>query len=384
MKRRDFIKNTTIAGAGGLVVPMALSGSMMHGSQISSRSGRVSIIHAVDAHAAGMHARVVIGGVGALDPAGATMRDKLDYFVSNDDWFRRLMLREPRGFPTAFVNLVIPPTQPGAHAGYLIFGVGGADPTPPVKGPLFGLPGFHMVSGSNTIATATVLLETGVIPMQEPITDFILESPTGLVPISARCASGRVLEVTVEMGPVYATQTDVQIDVPGRGKIRVDIAGGRLLAEAASLGLALEAKHAKELARVGNEITAAARNQLDPAYRAGATILTGPAKDPRNHGRQAFVMGPVLDRSPCGSCLTCRLAAMHATGELKVGEEFRAESVLDTVMTGRVVRETTVEGRSAIITSIAGRAWITGHCDYVVAPDDPFPTGFTVGDIWST
>ncbi len=184
------------------------------------------------------------------------------------------------------------------------------------------------------------------------------------------------------MGPAYATQTDAQIDVPGRGKILVDIAGGRLITEAAPLGLVLDAGHAKELVRVGNEITAAARNQLEPGTRVGATILTGPAKDPRNQGRQAFVMGSILDRSPCGSCLTCRLTAMHAKGELKVGEDFRTESVIDTVMVGRIVRETTVEGRRAIITSIAGRAWITGHCDYVVAPDDPFPTGFTVGDLW--
>ena len=348
-------------------------------------------IEAVDAHASGMHGRVVLGGVGILDVPGATMFEKKQYLERHQDWFRRLMLREPRGFPTAMVNLVLPPCHPEADAGYIIMEQSAYYPP---------------MSGSNTMCVATVLLETGVLPMTEPVTHITLEAPAGLIRVRAECANRRVTGVTLENVPAFATHLDHPLEVPGLGTVMVDVAWGGMfyvISEAAALGLRLEPDEGRDLVRVGEQIKAAAREQIRVQHPENPDINTieiglfwGPPKNPANSARNTVVVttgnfdadrpstwSAILDRSPCGTGTCARMATLHARGQLPLEQDFRHEGILDTIFTGRLLRQTTVGPYPAVVPTISGRAWISAYARYVLAPDDPFPEGFTVGDIWA-
>lgn len=347
-------------------------------------------IRAVDAHASGAPGRVVLGGVGILDVPGDTMLAKKQYLEQHRDWLRTFMLKEPRGMPSSCLDLVLPPTDPAADVGVVIMEQAAYYPP---------------MSGSNTMCIATVLLETGVVPMQEPETRLTIETPAGLVAVRARCERGRVLGVTFANVPAFATHLDAKIEVDGIGALTVDVAYGGmfyLLVEAAAVGLALEASEAGDLMRLGEQVKHAAREQLDVVHPANpsidhleSTLWWGPPKDPANHGRNAVVVstGTVdpdhpsswnayVDRCPCGTGTSARLAVLHARGEIAPGEEYRHEGILDSVFTGRIVDIVEVGGHPAVVPEITGRAWITGFAEYVLADDDPYPTGFTLADIW--
>ena len=344
-------------------------------------------IQAVDAHAAGEPGRVIVGGV--LDVPGATTFDKMTWLQANGDDLRRLMLREPRGYPAANCNLVLPSTNPDAAAGYVIM-------------EQVEYPGM---SGTNTICTATVLLETGMVPMVEPITDLVLESPAGLIRLRCECHDGKVTSVTFRNVPAFATHLDTPIEVPTLGTVVVDVAYGGMfyvIADAEPFGLRLTPDEGRDITRITELVKAAAAEQLpvvhpDQPGFAGITIgqLSGPAHDPSNSGRNVVTVSTgkldfarpsswtgAIDRSPCGTGTSARMAVLHAKGRLKIGEAFRHEGVLGTVFTGHLVEETTIGPYRAVVPTITGTAWITGLATYVVDPSDPFPEGFTIGDIW--
>lgn len=344
-------------------------------------------IQAVDAHAAGEPGRVIVGGV--LDVPGATTFDKMTWLQANGDDLRRLMLREPRGYPAANCNLVLPSTNPDAAAGYVIM-------------EQVEYPGM---SGTNTICTATVLLETGMVPMVEPITDLVLESPAGLIRLRCECRDGKVTSVTFRNVPAFATHLDTPIEVPTLGTVVVDVAYGGMfyvIADAEPFGLRLTPDEGRDITRITELVKAAAAEQLpvvhpDQPGFAGITIgqLSGPAHDPSNSGRNVVTVSTgkldfarpsswtgAIDRSPCGTGTSARMAVLHAKGRLKIGEAFRHEGVLGTVFTGHLVEETTIGPYRAVVPTITGTAWITGLATYVVDPSDPFPEGFTIGDIW--
>jgi proline racemase len=346
------------------------------------------MIQVVDAHAAGEPGRVIVGGV--LDVPGATMYDKMVYLRTNADHLRKLMLREPRGYPATCCNLILPPTRPEADAGYVIMEQA-------------EYPGM---SGTNTICVATVLLETGMLPMREPVTELTLEAPAGLIRVRADCQNGKVRQVTFQNVPAFAAYLDKTIEVPHLGKVSVDVAYGGMfyvIAEAAQFGLRLVPEEGGEIVRISEMIRAAAREQLpvvhplQPGF-AGITIsqLTGPPHSPAAHARNVVTVSTgefdwerpatwkgAIDRSPCGTGTCARMAVLYAKGKLKLGEDFRHEGILGTVFTGRLIEETQVGGIPAVIPALGGQAWITGFTSFVVDPDDPFPEGFTVGDIWS-
>lgn len=341
----------------------------------------------MDAHACGEPGRVIIGGV--PDVPGGTMFEKREYLAQHDDGLRKLMLREPRGYPAANCNLVLPPTDPRADAGFVIM-----EQTE-----------YPPMSGTNTICVVTVLLETGMLPAQEPVTRLALETPAGLVAVEAEVAEGKVTRVTFENVPAFAVHLDAPVEVRGLGTVKVDVAYGGMLyviADAVALGLRLEPAEARDLVRVGEMIKAATREQLpavhpeNPAI-AGVTIaeLTGPPTQPGAHAKNAVVVSTgqldwsrpeswtgALDRSPCGTGTCARMAALHAKGKLPLGQDFVHEGILGTTFTGRLIRETRVGTYPAVIPALSGRAWITGFAEYVVDSEDPFPEGFTVGDIW--
>jgi proline racemase len=345
------------------------------------------MIQAVDVHAAGEHGRVIVGGV--LDVPGATMFDKMTWLRSNADDLRLRMLREPRGSPAANCNLILPTTHPDADAGYVIM-------------EQVEYPGM---SGTNTMCVVTVLLETGMLPMIEPTTELTLEAPAGLIRVRADCAGGKVRGVTFRNVPAFATHLDASVEVPQLGTVTVDVAYGGMfyvIADAARFGLRLTPDEGRDIVRISEMVKAAAAEQLPVSHPdqpgfAGITIaqLSGPAHDPANHMRNAVTVSTgaldwdrpstwtgAIDRSPCGTGTSARMAVLYAKGELTLGADFRHEGILGTVFTGRLVEETTIGQYRAVVPEISGQAWITGFASYVLDPTDPFPEGFTVGDIW--
>jgi proline racemase len=285
--------------------------------------------------------------------------------------------------------LILPSANPAADAGYVIM-------------EQVEYPGM---SGTNTICVATVLLETGMLPMTEPVTELTLESPAGLIGVRADCVGGKVRAVTFRNVPAFVTHLDTPVEVPHLGTVAVDVAYGGMfyvIAEAEPLGFRLTPDEGRDIVRVSEMIKAAAADQLPVAHPeqpgfAGITIaqLSGPPHDPANHRRNVVTVSTgaldwekpstwtgAIDRSPCGTGTSARMAVLHARGELGLEEDFRHEGILGTVFTGRLVEETRVGAIRAVVATITGSAWITGFASYLVDPEDPFPEGFTVGDIW--
>lgn len=347
-----------------------------------------AVIHAVDAHAAGEPGRVIVGGVDGIP--GGTMFEAMSWLQANRDDIRLRMLREPRGYPAANCNLILPSSHPEADAGYVIM-------------EQVEYPGM---SGTNTMCVVTVLLETGMLPMTEPSTELTLESPAGLIRVTAECEDGKVRSVTFRNVPAFATHLDASVEVPHLGTVTVDVAYGGMfyvIADTGQFGLRLTPDEGADIVRITEMVKAAASEQLpvihpqQPGF-AGITIgqLSGPAHDPANSRRNVVTVSTgtldwerpatwtgAIDRSPCGTGTSAKMAILHARGELRVGDAFRHEGILGTVFVGNVVEETTVGPYRAIVPSITGQAWITGFASYVVDPTDPFPDGFTVGDIWA-
>lgn len=350
----------------------------------------MKLIRAVETHVAGNAGRVVIGGVGDLAVPGDTMYARRLHMQTHMDWFRTLMLKEPRGGPHDTVNLVLPPCDPEADVGLIIIEQG---------------PYYPVMSGGLVMSVVTVLLETGRLPITGPVTKVVLDTPAGLVTARATCRGDRVSEVRLVNVPSFVTHLDAVVTVPGLGQVTVDIAYGGMfymLVEAAGLGLEIEPNSAGELMSIGEQIKNAAREQLGVQHPQHPevdlleqTLWWGPPHDPTNHGRNTVVLssGPprpsgeaspraVLDRCPCGTGTSARMAVLHARGDLEIGEEFRHEGILDSVFTGRITETTTVGARAAIVPEIGGSAWITGFSDWIVRDDDPYPTGFTIADLW--
>ena len=346
-----------------------------------------SMIQAVDAHACGEPGRVIVGGV--LDVPGATMFEKMRHLEAHADGLRQRMLREPRGYPAANCNLILPPTRPEADAGFVIM-------------EQVEYPGM---SGTNTICVTTVLLETGMLPMREPVTELSLETPAGLIRVRAECAGGKVRRVTFENVPAFAVYLDRPIEVPHLGTVTVDVAYGGMfyvIADAPALGLTLVPEEGRDITRVSEMIKAAAQEQLPCAHPeqpgfSGVTIaqLSGPPSRPDADVKNAVTVSTgkldwsrpatwtgVIDRSPCGTGTCAKMAVLHAKGRLALDRDFRHEGILGTVFTGRLIADTRVGPYPAVVPTLSGQAWITGFSGYVVDPDDPFPDGFTVGDIW--
>jgi proline racemase len=346
------------------------------------------VIEAVEAHAAGEHGRVIVGGV--EDVPGASMFEKMSWLQVNRDDIRLRMLREPRGYPAANCNILLPPAHPDADAGYVIM-------------EQVEYPGM---SGTNTICVTTVLLETGILPMSEPVTELTLEAPAGLIRVRAECKNGKVHSVTFRNVPAFATQLDTPVDVPQLGTVTVDVAYGGMfyvIADAEPFGLRLTPDEGRDITRITEMIKAAATEQLpvthpDQPGFSGITIgqLSGPPHDRENSRRNVVTVSTgqldwskpstwtgAIDRSPCGTGTCAKMAVLHAKGQLDLNEDFRHEGILGTVFTGRLVEESRVGDYRAVIPTLKGTAWITGFSRYVVDPEDPYPDGFTVGDIWA-
>jgi trans-L-3-hydroxyproline dehydratase len=317
---------------------------------------------------------VVVDGVPA--PPGETVFEQMQA-LQRDDSLRRFLLREPRGSVATHANLIVPATRDDCEAGYIIM-----EPTE-----------YPAMSGSNTICVATVLLETGRVPMHEPETTLRLEAPAGVVEIRAACRDGRVESVELTNVPSFAMQLDTALEVAGLGTITVDVAFGGMwyaIADAAELGFAVEPHEARELSRVGELIRAAAREQLPCVHPeqpeiSGVSIvqIAAPWQGVGAVTRNAVVVAPGrLDRSATGTGLSARMAVLHARGLMRVGDAMTHASAIGSTFDGRIVDEANVGGRPAIVPAIRGSAWITGVAELYVDPADPFPEGYLLSDTW--
>jgi proline racemase len=334
------------------------------------------VIHVVSCHAEGEVGDVIVGGV--APPPGDTLWAQ-SRWIAEDQTLRNFLLNEPRGGVFRHVNLLVPPKDPRAQAAWIIM-----EPThtPPM-------------SGSNSICVATVLLETGIVEMQEPETRFILEAPGGLVAVTAACRGGKAESITVKNVPSFVDRLDAPLEVEGLATLTVDTAyGGDTFAivEAEALGFALTADEARELSELGVRIAHAASDQLgfrhpeNPDWaHVSFCLFAGPLSrtDTGLVGRNAVAVDPgKIDRSPTGTAVSARMAMLHARGLMQVGEGFRARSIIDSEFHGRIEAEAKVGEKAAIVPSVTGRAWITGTHQYLLDPDDPWPEGYRIGDTW--
>jgi proline racemase len=326
------------------------------------------VFGAVDSHTEGMPTRVITSGVGVLP--GATMFERMRHVVTQRDDLRTLLMFEPRGHAAMSGAILQPPARPDADVGVVFIEVSGCLP----------------MCGHGTIGTATVLVETGMVEVREPVTVIRLDTPAGLVEASVEVDGGRARSVTLMNVPSYLHLRDAPVRVPGLGEIVVDLAfGGNFYAllPAASAGLKVEPELHDALIGTGLKIMDAVNEQLDFAHPENPgisecchVVFTEPA-DGSRPARSAIAIHPGwLDRSPCGTGTSARMAQLAARGELGLDEDFVHGSLIGRSFTGRLTGRTTVGGFAAVIPSVRGQAWLTAIGNYLLDPEDPFPAGF--------
>lgn len=333
-------------------------------------------IEIVGCHAEGEVGDVIVAGVDA--PPGDTLWAQ-SRWIAEDDHLRQFVLNEPRGGVFRHVNLLVPAVHPDADIGFIIM-----EPcdTPPM-------------SGSNSICVATVVLETGIVPMREPATELVLEAPGGLVRAIAKCRNGKVESVRIHNVPSFAHKLDQAIEVAGTGTVTLDTAFGGdsfAIVDAAALGFDLLPGEARQLADLGVQITAAANEQVgfahptNPDWRhLSFCLFAGPLRrqDGELTTRHAVAIRPgKIDRSPTGTGVSARLAVLHARGQMQVGERLVATSIIDSTFIGSIESQAIIGDTAAIVPSVEGRAWTTGRKELWCDPDDPWPEGYRVADTW--
>jgi proline racemase len=333
-------------------------------------------IHVVSCHAEGEVGDVIVGGV--APPEGTTLWEQ-SRTIDRDQTLRRFMLNEPRGGVFRHVNLLVPAKNPLAQLGWIIME---PEDTPPM-------------SGSNAICVATVVLETGILEMKEPTTELVLEAPGGLIRVTAHCRDGKVEHVRIVNVPSFADRLSAPLEVEGVGTLTVDTAYGGdsfVIVDAKALGFEIRPDEARDIAEIGVRITRAANEQLPFSHpenkdwhHISFCQIAAPVsvEDGILTGANAVAIRPgKIDRSPCGTGCSARMATLHARGQLKVGESFVGRSIVGSTFTCRVEADAEIAGRPAIRPSVGGQAWITGLHQHMLDPTDPWPEGYRLADTW--
>lgn len=346
------------------------------------------VVETVEVHAAGEAGRVITNMGHLIE--GDTMAERFEFVKANMQDFRRFILREPRGYPALCGVFITPPVNEGSDYGIIVLENGA----------------FTPMSGSNTICSVTAMLETGRVPMIEPVTVVRLDTAVGTVTVKAHCKSGKVTAVEIENVPAFVVHKDFPLEVHGYGVIPTDIIfGGQFFAQGdlAHYGLSVDPNRGKELTRVGALVKAACDEQVTVSHPHNPDVNTvnliymhegdpTPGKPARNamtvtqgniNVHDPSTLTGALDRSPCGTGTCARLAGLHARGLLAVGEELISESPIGTQFIGRILGETKVGNYDAILPSITGTGYVTGTAQWTLDSYDPFPEGFTLSDIWA-
>ncbi|AVO38923.1 trans-3-hydroxy-L-proline dehydratase [Pukyongiella litopenaei] len=339
----------------------------------SSRS-----IHVISAHAEGEVGDVIVGGV--APPPGDTLWDQRSH-IARDGTLRDFVLNEPRGGVFRHVNLLVPPKDPRADAAFIIME---PEDTPPM-------------SGSNTICVATVLLDAGILPMTEPVTELLLEAPAGLVRVRADCRDGKARRITLRNVASFAQALDMPLEIDGIGTLRVDTAFGGdsfVIVDAQAAGFAIEPEEARAIAETGVKITAAANEQIGFSHpenpdwaHISFCLFAGALRDTPDGfaARSAVAIRPgKVDRSPTGTALSARMAVLARRGIMRRGQVLEARSIIGSTFAGRIAEMAEVAGAPAIIPEVSGRGWITGTHQHLLDPDDPWPGGYRLSDTWGT
>jgi proline racemase len=348
----------------------------------------VLTLEAIEVHAEGEPGRVITSAAELV--RGSTMVERFDYCRAELEPVRQLILHEPRGYPGLCAVFILPPVSPGSDFGMIVLEQGG----------------FTPMSGSNSICAVTAVLESGWLPMVEPVTDVTIDTAVGTVQAQAVVSGAKVRSVTVRNVAAFVIALDLPLSVPEFGTVPVDIAfGGQFFvqARAADLGLTLDPDRGREIARAGALLKIAARDQVpvrhpvNPAIDAiNLVMLHTGDRSPDHEDRNTVVLSNgvlraddprtwtgALDRSPCGTGTCARMAALHARGQLAIGERFSHRSILGSEFIGELTGTTTVGSFPAVLPTITGTAWVTGHSRWVLDDTDPYPAGYTVGDIWA-
>ena len=323
---------------------------------------------AVDSHTEGMPTRVITGGMGVIP--GATMNDKRLHFIEHLDDVRLFLMNEPRGHAAMSGAILQPSTRPDADWGVIYIEVSGCLP----------------MCGHGTIGVATVLVETGMVEVLEPVTTIRLDTPAGLVIARVAVTDGHADSVTIENVPSYSLRLDDSVEVPGYGTVPYSLAfGGNFYAmvDLDAVGIGFDRSNQQEILQAGLAIMNAI-NATDPPEHpfidgvdhCHHVEFIAPGSTAQ-YSRHAMAIYPGwFDRSPCGTGTSARMAELWARGELDLDQDFVNESFIGSRFTGRLIGETTVDGIPAVIPTVTGRAWVTGIGQYVLDPADPFPVGF--------
>ncbi|RLE36111.1 proline racemase [Candidatus Acetothermia bacterium] len=330
------------------------------------------VIFTIDTHTEGEPTRTVIGGIPNIP--GDTIAAKMQYLKENADSLRTMLMYEPRGNEVMSGAILTPPCDPQADMGVIYIEVGGYLP----------------MCGHDTIGCCTAMVEAGIVPVHEPVTKITLDTPAGLVETAVAVEDLVAKSVTFRNIPAFLYKADVTVDVPSYGRVTMDIAyGGNFyaLVEAEKMGLVISPERAGELIRAGIAVRDAVNAQLDvrhpeKPFIAGLTHVEffGPPTHPQAQAKNAVIIPPgSIDRSPCGTGTSAKVATLYTKGELNLGEDYVHESIIGTTFVARAVETTTVGNLPAVIPEITGRAYVTGLHQFVVDPDDPLKQGFLLG-----
>lgn len=328
--------------------------------------GRLTVI---DSHAAGEPFRVVVDGLPEIP--GATVPDRRRHARENLDHLRRALMWEPRGHADMYGGFIGPPASPDADLAVLFL----------------HNEGFSTMCGHGIIALSKVVLETGIFPATEPETTLHIDTPAGLVVAISAVDGGRVSRTRFRNVPSFAVDLDAEVEVPGFGAVRYDLAfGGAFYAIVDAGDLGLDLADPSSLVTAGRAVKEAITgsreiehpDQPDLGFLYGV-IFTGPPHDRSHHSRNVCVFADgEVDRSPTGTGVSARLAVMHERGQIAAGEPVVVESLVGSTFTGRVAATTELGGRPAIIPEIEGSAHITGRAELWLDPDDELGSGFLV------
>lgn len=326
-------------------------------------------IHAVDSHTMGEPTRVVVGGVPQVP--GKTMPEKKKYLEDHLDYLRTAIMLEPRGHNDMFGSILTSACSPEADFG-IIFMDGG---------------GYLNMCGHGSIGAATIAVETGIVPMKEPVTEVVMEAPAGIIHANVTVKNEKVQEVSIVNVPAFLYKADQEVEVPGYGKIKFDISfGGSFFAiiDAKQLKIKLIPENADKLKVLGIQIRDIINKEIKIQHPILEHIKTvdlvefyDETDNPDADLRNVVVFGQgQVDRSPCGTGTSAKLATLYSKGKLKKGEEFVYESIASTLFKGKILDVTKVGEYDAVIPQITGSAYITGFCQYVIDEDDPVKHGF--------